>query len=494
MGYVQEDECWKPSEPKVNKSIGGHTDFFSRVVQLRAYKEKHGYLNLREYEDPSLYSFCNNVRQARRAIISGRGTTYKLTDDRIAALDAIGFEWEKSSMATASKNRPIIQQMDEIKEDECWKPSEPKVNKSIGGHKDFFSRVEELKVYKKKHGHLNVRQKENQSLYGFCSNMRRARKGKGKHTLDDNRIAALDAIGFKWEMVDTRAVFFAQVDELKAYKEKHGHLKVDQKEDKSLYIFCYNVRQAQRDPKCTRTKLTEDRIAALDAIGFDWKLEAGASFSVASKDDKQKYTTESSVQPPSTEAGVSSRGRTRKMSRAMAESVSQQAFYEDTTAFRGDSFFARVDKLKAYKEKNGHINVRYKEDPSLYNFCCNLRSSQRYPKCNRTKLTKDKVAALDAIGFEWGKSSMAIAASKDASFFVWVEELKAYKERHGHINVREVDGLCLHNFCTDVRQTRRAITSGKGKREYRLDDCRISALDAIGFNWEYVTGASSESM
>jgi hypothetical protein len=169
--------------------------------------------------------------------------------------------------------------------------------------------------------------------------VRQSRIGKGKHTLDDNRIAALDAIGFKWEMVDTRAVFFARVDELRAYKEKHGHLKVDQKKDKSLYSFCYTTCLARRaiitgkGKKDYRRKLTDDRIAALDAIGFDWKLEAGALSSVASKDDKQKYNTESSVQPPSTEAGVSSRGRTRKMSRAMAESVSQQDFYGDAIGF-----------------------------------------------------------------------------------------------------------------------------------------------------------------
>jgi hypothetical protein len=90
--------------------------------------------------------------------------------------------------------------MGNVNEDECRKPSKPKVNKSIGGHKDFFNRVEELKAYKEKHGHLNVRPKENQSLYDFCSNMRRAWKGKGTHRLDETRIAALDAIGFKWEV------------------------------------------------------------------------------------------------------------------------------------------------------------------------------------------------------------------------------------------------------------------------------------------------------
>ena len=222
----------------------------------------------------------------------------------------------------------IVQQMDNLQEKERLKPSKPKVITT-----PFFDRVDELKAYKDEHGHLKLNHKKDKSLYDFCYNVRQSRKRKGSYTLDDNRIAALDAIGFKWGKSSLEK-FIDQVDELKAYKERHGHLNVHHLEDRSLYMFCYHVRQARRVPKCTRTKLTEDRVAALDAIGFDWKLEAGASSSVASKDDKQKYTAESSVQPPSTEAaGVSSRGRTRKMSRAMAESVSQQAFYEDAIGF-----------------------------------------------------------------------------------------------------------------------------------------------------------------
>jgi hypothetical protein len=48
-----------------------------------------------------------------------------------------------------------------------------------------------------------------------------------------------------------------------------------------------------------------------------------------------------------------------------------------TTASRGYSFFARVDELRAYKAKHGHLNVRCEEDQykSLYNFCRNLRRS-----------------------------------------------------------------------------------------------------------------------
>jgi hypothetical protein len=150
--------------------------------------------------------------------------------------------------------------MDKFGEIERVKPSKPNVNKTKQKpNTQFFDRVDELRAYKEKHNHLNVRRKDDESLYDFCSTLRQARKGKGNYRLDDGQIAALDAIGFDyWNM----GLPIGQVSKL------------------------YKVANV----------------------------------------DKQNYPTELSVQPPSTEAGVSSRGRIRKMSRAMAESVSQQDF------------------------------------------------------------------------------------------------------------------------------------------------------------------------
>jgi len=163
MDNLQENERIKPSKPKVDKK----RDFFDRVDELKAYKDEHGHLNVRQKENQSLYNFCKNLRGTRRAIILGKGTLRKLTDVRIAALDAIGFDWEVGASSTV--------------------------------YKDFFSRVDELKAYKEKHGHLNVRPKDDKSLYNFCGHVRQARIGKGTYRLDDDRIAALDAIGFEWE-------------------------------------------------------------------------------------------------------------------------------------------------------------------------------------------------------------------------------------------------------------------------------------------------------
>ena len=95
--------------------------------------------------------------------------------------------------------------------------------------------------------------------------------------LTANRIAALDAIGFDWKSIlqqndrNRQVRFIDRLEDLKAYKEKNGHLHVREKDNKSLYIWCSKIRCARRNPESSKRKVTADQIAALDAIGFDWK-------------------------------------------------------------------------------------------------------------------------------------------------------------------------------------------------------------------------------
>lgn len=78
--------------------------------------------------------------------------------------------------------------------------------KPRGKYKTFEERVADLRTYKAKHGHTNVKHTEDKGLAQFCSATRHARKnlnkfkqGKGRAKLDEERIAALDAIGFDWK-------------------------------------------------------------------------------------------------------------------------------------------------------------------------------------------------------------------------------------------------------------------------------------------------------
>jgi len=94
----EEEECHEASKPKVDKARQKQKDFFDHVDELKAYKEEHGHLKLKVKEDKSLYNFCRHMREARRAINSGKVTERKLTEDRIAALDAIGFTWNPQGL------------------------------------------------------------------------------------------------------------------------------------------------------------------------------------------------------------------------------------------------------------------------------------------------------------------------------------------------------------------------------------------------------------
>jgi hypothetical protein len=87
---------------RLSNHRGRPKDFFDRVDELKAYKEKHGHLHVHHKEDQSLYHFCGQTRFARRALISRKGTARKLTEYQIAALDAIGFDWNLGAGASCT--------------------------------------------------------------------------------------------------------------------------------------------------------------------------------------------------------------------------------------------------------------------------------------------------------------------------------------------------------------------------------------------------------
>ena len=158
--------------------------------------------------------------------------------------------------------------------------TDSKIDKENGSKRSRFEwKIEELKVYKENHGHLNIRQSEDQSLAIFCASLRNARGKQGKYglvKLTEEHIFTLDALGFDWmqRKKKGRKSFYHRVDDLKAYKEKHGHLNVNADEDQSLFAWCIALRKSRSNTgKLGMMKLTDDHTAALDAIGFDWRLK-----------------------------------------------------------------------------------------------------------------------------------------------------------------------------------------------------------------------------
>ena len=152
---------------------------------------------------------------------------------------------------------------------------EEQAPKARGKNKTFDERIEDMKRYKETHGHVNVLFSVDKSLAQFCSQARHTRtnpgKSKGKQ-LTIEHIARLDALGFNWTTHEyvTRS-FDERIEDLEEYKQTHGHVNVKAHEDNSLGQFCANVRYARKKVvKDGTRKLTEERIARLDALGFEW--------------------------------------------------------------------------------------------------------------------------------------------------------------------------------------------------------------------------------
>ena len=73
----------------------------------------------------------------------------------------------------------------------------------------------------------------------------------------------------------------------------------------------------------------------------------------------------------------------------------------DSKRAGGNSFEKRLEDLRAYKEKNGHVNVKKSDDKSLYDFCINIRQARKHPEKSNTIINDDRIASLDALGFDW---------------------------------------------------------------------------------------------
>ena len=79
------------------------------------------------------------------------------------------------------------------------------------------------------------------------SDTRKHPESSSRRKLTEEDIASLDALGFEWAPQSKMIKPFEErVEELAAYKAKHGHPKVKKSEDKSLYEFCHTVREARK--------------------------------------------------------------------------------------------------------------------------------------------------------------------------------------------------------------------------------------------------------
>ena len=269
---------------------------------------------------------------------------------------------------------------------------------------------EHLKEYHSSNGDANVPYgwKENRKLAAWVSNQRERRKHS---TLSDKEIKLLDGLGFTWKSRDV-GTWEDRLAEVAAFKAKHGHCEMPMNipENPKLGRFVNSMR-TQRNSR----KLSADRIAKLDALGFVWAssrkvLVDGDGISAewqARFDELLQYKqTHGDCDVPTRWPENPQLGRWLSQQRQYRKSGTlqperQRRFDEIGFDWRSGShkeeWSTRFDQLKAYKERFGNcrVPVKWKENPQLGVWVTNQRHRL---KCGTLSPEKEKL--LGGIGFK----------------------------------------------------------------------------------------------
>jgi len=239
-----------------------------------------------------------------------------MTPERARALERLGFVWSKRDLV------------------------------------DWYSRLDELKLYKQQHGDCLVPNKyyPNPQLGTWVMHQRaqyrKLREGKPS-PMTEERVKALEAIGFFWSTSNTDLDWSLRMEDLKAYKAQHGHCLVPNRypENPKLGTWVGKQRKQYKLRQDGKSScLTEQRIQELDELDFVWSLR-----SLVDWDE-------------------------------------------------------RLEELKEYRELHGNCLVpqQYPENPQLGTWVSNQRKQFRLRMEGKASpMTEERVQKLTKIGFVW---------------------------------------------------------------------------------------------
>lgn len=410
----------------------------------KAYYEQNGHLDVPiDYvtqDGIKLGIWLSNVRNSRR----GTNKSYKLTQEQIDSLTAIGMAWMP-------------------KFDRAWERG--------------FSYAQ---AYYTEHGDLDVPTtfitNDGFRLGAWICDQR-----ERVHKLSNERKKRLDEIGMLWVKEKSWNKAYAL---LKAFYEANGHLDIphDYKaEGIWLNKWLNEQKQIYLGNRGTR-KLTDEQVSLLEAIGVVWELGKDKS---RQKAWNAQYEEAKAYFKQNGHLRIPGDYRTTHGTKLQVWVVRQRKAYKD-----GELTKEQIDKLEAigmiwefedawevgfthaqeYRQEHGDLLVPIsfvsKDGYKLGNWIANQRTN-RFRRHRYGKLSDEQIERLNSIGMIWNVPDYLWAQSYEKALRYWKE--------HGHIRVKcdekDEDGFDLQSWISDQR---------KRYKQGKLSQERILKLAAIG--------------
>jgi hypothetical protein len=410
-----------------------------QFFELKKYKEKYGHCDVPISSKPkykryqTLAKWCNKQRSQ---------LSKHLHPDHVERLTEIGFTW--------------------------------------GIRDKFFEHnFQQLKQYRKEHGHFFLKESENRSLSNWCKWIRYER-GKGR--LSEERIRRLTELGFEWkDLIKKRneLKWQRQFNRLQEYKKKYGHLNIATSRQNKPHLYLWLWTDTQRKLYNTNS-LETDKIAKLNSIGFDWLNPASLAMRWNTQFNELKKFKEKYVH---CNVSLSPKNKTyyvlanwcstqrRQETNLTPDQVKRLTEIGFSWNIRDKLFEDKFQQLKQYREKYGHCTVKYSENQALAYWSTKQRGERK-----TGTLSIERVRRLTELGFEWKDLRIDIKNLKWEQQF---NRLKEYKKQYGHCNVTALKYSKYLSLVPWVK-TQRILYENKYNN---LTSERIAKLNSIGFSW-----------
>lgn len=319
---------------RLNEFLSATWDTMYRYAE--EYYKTHGDLNVPAvYKTPDGYNLGQWLGTQRRIMQGVRQGI--LTDEQIAKLNALGFDWRSRRETSWEKYYRAAQ------------------------------------VYFAEHGDLLIPKQyetpEGLKLGTWIQNVRACRKShiRSSMTLTPEHIAQLDAIGMVWEVPDY--VWSQNYNAAVQYHRAHGDLNVPTtfvtEEGIRLGAWIYRLRKWRNDPDAESEGLTDEQIRLLDDLDMIWHSRNDAmweqNFAAAQRYYKAHghlNVPAAYVAPDGTQLGTwirRQRASRQKLSPDRKRRLDALGMkWRDT-----DPWDEKMRLVEAYYAENGHANIPF---------------------------------------------------------------------------------------------------------------------------------------
>ena len=232
-----------------------------------------------------------------------------------------------------------------------------------------------------------------------------------------------------------------------------------------------------------KDKLSEEKIAKLDVIGFRWREDLKR---LTEERWQKRYAQLKQFKAENGHCQVSEKSKTHPQLghwvanlRLYPNRISEEkkklleeigfAWSEDIERSKKETWLNHYERLKDFFEKHGHCRV-----PQNYSTTQTFYSWVKTQYAFQSRLSPERKAMLDQINFHWD------GIMKNRNRDKWnrkYRKLKAYFDAHGHINLSR-KGKQRQPLLYWIQTLRRYREKGK------LSANQIYRLDQLDFKWK----------